>query len=238
MKGRALWIAVLLFLVGTLALVVLLPAPFVGAGKMTKGHESLDADCFACHLPFRGSVAEKCTQCHAVEKIGRFTTRGEILSGERPAFHQQLVENNCTACHAGHISVGQARSPKKFSHDLLQPGVRNDCGVCHTKPADSLHRQLDGSCQQCHVTKAWRPATFDHSRYFLLDRDHDARCTTCHVNSQYSRYTCYGCHEHSPAGIRAEHEEEGVRDFDNCVECHRSADEPRERGQRSGSNGD
>jgi hypothetical protein len=45
------------------------------------------------------------------------------------------------------------------------------------------------------------------------------------VRDDYSRYTCYGCHEHSPEKIRREHIEEGIRDFKNCVECHRSADE-------------
>lgn len=40
-----------------------------------------------------------------------------------------------------------------------------------------------------------------------------------------SRYTCYGCHQHTPANIRGEHIEEGIRNFANCVDCHRSADE-------------
>lgn len=47
----------------------------------------------------------------------------------------------------------------------------------------------------------------------------------------YSRYTCYGCHEHTPDNIRREHIEEGIRDFDNCVECHRNADEHDIRGR-------
>jgi len=51
-------------------------------------------------------------------------------------------------------------------------------------------------------------------------------------------YTCYGCHEHTPAKIRAEHEEEGIRDFSDCVQCHRSAqEEPRERGREGGREG-
>jgi hypothetical protein len=58
-----------------------------------------------------------------------------------------------------------------------------------------------------------------------LDGDHNASCVTCHVRNDYSRYTCYGCHEHTPANIRRKHLEEGIRKFDNCVECHRSADE-------------
>ena len=40
-----------------------------------------------------------------------------------------------------------------------------------------------------------------------------------------ANYTCYGCHEHSRSKIREEHLEEGIRDYENCVECHRSGDE-------------
>jgi hypothetical protein len=68
-------------------------------------------------------------------------------------------------------------------------------------------------------------ATFDHSRYFVLDRDHDVQCVTCHVHNDYRRYTCYGCHEHAPQNIRREQMEEGIRDFRDCAEFHRSADE-------------
>lgn len=32
---------------------------------------------------------------------------------------------------------------------------------------------------------------------------------------------CHGCHEHKEAKVRAEHLDEGIRDFRNCVECHR-----------------
>ncbi|EWS58946.1 hypothetical protein Y695_04654 [Hydrogenophaga sp. T4] len=60
----------------------------------------------------------------------------------------------------------------------------------------------------------------------MLDRDHNASCETCHKNpADYRQYTCYGCHEHTLANVREEHEEEGIRNFDNCVKCHRSADE-------------
>ena len=80
--------------------------------------------------------------------------------------------------------------------------------------------------------KAWKPATFDHARYFRLDRDHAVACATCHVGNDYARYTCYGCHEHTPARVRAEHAEEGITAFEHCVECHRSASEADERGER------
>jgi hypothetical protein len=71
---------------------------------------------------------------------------------------------------------------------------------------------------------------------FALDGDHNTRCETCHVNSDYSGYICYGCHEHTLPNVRAKHEEEGVRDLDHCVKCHHNAtDEPGEGGGRDGS---
>ena len=49
-----------------------------------------------------------------------------------------------------------------------------------------MHRQIQGSCAQCHKPQAWKPATFQH-------------------------------------------ESEGIRNFENCVACHRSAREGNER---------
>ena len=63
--------------------------------------------------------------------------------------------------------------------------------------------------------------------------DHNATCSTCHVGNDYSRYTCFGCHEHTPSNIRAKHEKEGIRNFENCVACHRSASGGNEREGRS-----
>jgi cytochrome c peroxidase len=39
-----------------------------------------------------------------------------------------------------------------------------------------------------------------------------------------------------PAKIRAEHEEEGIRNFENCVECHRDPGvEPQKSGKKRDS---
>lgn len=51
----------------------------------------------------------------------------------------------------------------------------------------------------------------------------------------YRKCTCYGCHEHTPANVRGKHIEEGIQNFENCVECHRSADgEPAGNGSHEG----
>jgi hypothetical protein len=112
-----------------------------------------------------------------------------------------------------------------FNHALLQKTTSEQCQNCHKPPTDSLHQQITGHCAQCHNQEQWKPTTFDHTQYFSLTGDHNTRCVTCHEGNDYSHYTCYGCHEHSPENIRRKHIKEGINNFDNCVDCHRSASE-------------
>ena len=134
---------------------------------------------------------------------------------------------SCNQCH-----TTEHWSPATFDHAALPSATLARCESCHAAPTDSFHRQITAACTQCHSPQRWKPSTFNHDRFFLLDRDHNATCVTCHTNNDFTRYTCFGCHEHTPANIRAEHEEEGIRNFDNCVSCHRSADD--EGGERGG----
>ncbi len=236
------WITIILAnLAAVLALAIFLPQPMLAPGPLMAAHAPLAEDCFACHIPWQGASAERCIACHAVAQIGLRRTTGQPLPQTRPAFHQALLGQNCVACHSDHqppALTGVARL--SFSHALLRPALREDCRGCHTPPATALHRgNTATNCASCHSTQAWRPATFDHARLFLLDGDHNAPCATCHVNGETSRYTCYGCHEHQPANIARRHQREGIRDFSNCVACHRSAHEVergegRERGERRG----
>jgi hypothetical protein len=203
------------------------PHLMVGPGKLIPGHSQLETDCFACHAPFFGTTTERCMSCHKPEEIGKLTTLGQLIQKPLTStpFHQKLLKQDCLACHSDHAGVKRFRIEGRFNHALLQAEARKECQSCHKSPKDSLHEQITGNCSQCHTQDKWVPATFDHDKYFVLDRDHNVKCITCHERNDYSRYTCYGCHEHSPEKIRREHIEEGIRDFKNCVECHRSADE-------------
>jgi hypothetical protein len=94
-----------------------------------------------------------------------------------------------------------------------------------------------GDCASCHKVQAWKPATFDHDKFFPLDKDHNASCVTCHSGNSFKQYSCYGCHEHTPSNMQAKHREEGVtEDLRNCVRCHRSASAEPE-GQGRGERG-
>lgn len=202
------------------------PHLMVSPGKLIAGHRLLETDCFACHAPLTGASSTRCATCHKSADIGRLTTAGLLIAKPRTAtpFHQQLISQDCMACHSDHAGVKRYRLQGSFNHALLSKETRDQCQSCHKKPKDSLHQQIEGNCLQCHTQQKWTPASFDHNKYFALDRDHNVSCATCHVRNDYSRYTCYGCHEHTTANVRRKHIEEGVAKFDNCVECHRSAD--------------
>lgn len=214
-------------------LVFVFPQFMVAPGRLIPGHQQLEADCFACHQMWRGSTAERCIVCHAPRDIGRITTTGQPIVRAKASvpFHQELMQADCTGCHIDHSGTKRYQWRGRFDHALLKGGGRDRCHSCHQAPKDDLHAKIEGNCGKCHEQSRWTPATFDHDDYFVLDRDHNVRCATCHVRNDYGRYTCYGCHEHSLGKIRGEHIEEGISNFDDCVECHRSANEHDIRGR-------
>ena len=135
-----------------------------------------------------------------------------------------LLEVQCSDCH-----YTSGWMPSHFKHELLGDR-KNDCRSCHEnkRPGDNLHKQIgrDVQCLQCHNTQAWKPSTFDHSKYFRFDSNHPSNCSDCHnVSTSFKTYSCYNCHEHTPARIQKEHFKEGIKNFTKCVECHRSGDE-------------
>lgn len=239
MKGRWLWIVIGANLLVLLALAFVYPHLMVSPGPLVPEHQALATDCFACHAPWRGAAAERCIACHALPDIGLRSTKGVPITqakigkstAMKRSFHQDLIEQDCMACHSDHAGPRLTqRSRKPFAHTLLQAATRERCESCHTAPSDSLHRNLATGCGQCHQAGAWKPATFDHDQRFLLDKDHNVSCVTCHTARDYRQYSCYGCHEHTPAKVRSKHVKEGIQNFEDCVECHRSADAEPTRG--------
>ncbi len=216
MRTRLIALAVL-FIAGFF-IVLQVPELFVNPGALIKGHEKVEGDCFQCHTPLLGPSNAKCIACHKITEIG-------AKKAKTARFHQRLSENNCAGCHTDHIGRDAAKATRTFNHSLLGATWRVSCHDCHLKPPDSMHKNVTVKCETCHLPEQWRPATFHHDRYFRFDRDHPADCASCHIGERYDRYTCYGCHEHSEENVREEHLEEGIRDFANCTECHRSGDE-------------
>jgi hypothetical protein len=185
-------------------------------------HKGLkDQPCITCHTDHKGT-APSLTTYNFNHKILSPTLLSNCSSCHiKPgdSLHAQL-SGSCGGCHnttAWQLSGG-------FEHRLISKANMNNCSSCHQKPSDALHSGLQNQCNDCHSTSNWHPATFDHSEYFVLDRDHNTKCETCHSRNLNS-YSCFGCHEHSEARIAKKHNEEGIYQFDNCASCHKSGDE-------------
>ncbi len=200
--------------------------------------------------------SNSCVECHTEHK-GLKPQRA--VKNFRHDFLSANLKNNCIACHKEqtpkdnlHLQAGEGcascHDTVRWKNAILDHGKLaasgRQCVSCHKKdlPDDALHRQSKANCSECHLTTRWKPATFNHDRYFMLDGDHRASCVTCHPDPKnYKAYTCYNCHEHSRSRMAAVHQEEGIRNLDNCIRCHRSTSgehEGREGGERREGRGD
>lgn len=213
------------------------PILATGAGlarplKLSFHQAVTERDCMACHSDHAGPMLNQRNRKPFSHMLLQVATRDRCDSchaAPSNAMHQRL-RVGCAQCHN---TAGW--KPASFDHAALPQAELSRCQTCHEAPADTMHRQISGNCGQCHAPKAWKPVTFQHARFFVLDRDHNTACVTCHQGNDYAKYTCYGCHEHTPANIRRKHVEEGIRNFGNCVKCHRSADgESEGEGSREG----
>jgi len=161
-------------------------------------------DCFSCHGAddaHKGEFGRDCAACHDTEDWAQ-----AAFDHDRTAFPLtgQHVTVACRRCHVGGVYKGT-------------PQV---CVACHADPV--YHRGLFGTdCAACHNTTGWQPARFDRLHTFPINHGESgfSPCRTCHP-ATLTAYTCYNCHEHNPADVESEHREEGITDFQNCVECH------------------
>lgn len=217
----------------------------------TEGWDKVTFDHFLSEFPLLGQHAEvACERCHQ-DQIFAGTPRGCVDCHASDDAHQSRFGPECGACH-----TPEGWETATFDHSLSlfpltgahlslecsachQGGVfeatPKECVRCHAEP--EFHLNLFGvDCAACHTTDAWTPAAFDDSHTFPIDHGENgySSCRTCHP-SVLNAYTCYECHEHSPGEIEAEHREEGISNFNDCVECHPTGRE--EEGERSNGRG-
>jgi hypothetical protein len=171
------------------------------------------ATCADCHAQINGdfvtrheaSFGKKCLLCHNGKGRDAANFDHNSLPFKLTGKHVGVA---CEKCHPAGTLTGAASTPR-------------DCVACHAK--DDKHNGSFGrQCDQCHSPNGWAGATFDHSAFPV---DHGSRgqqtaCTTCHPNG-VATYTCYGCHEHTVAGIAAGHRNQTPAQLADCIGCHR-----------------
>jgi len=178
--------------------------------------------CSDCHTPGRYLVETvDCTACHTSDD------QDFIQS------HTSLFGTACLDCHDGLDSMSTFEHNEVFALDGAHKDLSCDtchsqslisaeiriCVDCHQEP-DLHFGQFGTDCVRCHSTSAWTPAQLSQ-HVFPLDHGDSGKvdCLTCHEDS-YTEYTCYGCHEHEQQDLLEEHLDEGITEFDDCVDCH------------------
>lgn len=205
-------------------------------------HERLTNFSLAHHLTNYDDTPLACNDCHtqgvSQPTITDCITCHQTADASFMTEHTTLFGSACLGCHDGrdtmadfdHAQVfaldgAHATVPCQDCHaDQIFQGTPSECAACHAEP--EIHMGVFGlDCVRCHTTTAWMPAQLTQHT-FPLDHGGEGTiaCETCHQQT-YTEYTCYNCHAHDPAETRREHVEEGIADFENCIECHPTGQE-------------
>jgi hypothetical protein len=184
---------------------------------LTGGHAAVDCD--SCHKNAANSkfqiMSTMCYSCHEAD-FKKTTAPNHVTFGYSTTCEQCHGTDNWLNAKFDHNSVG---FPLTGGH-ADPPRVCTDCHAnnnfnltstacinCHQKDfkgATNPSHVMGGfstTCQQCHTTAAWQPATFDHSKtQFPLTGSHTVpprTCIDCHINNNYTitNTTCISCHQ-------------------------------------------
>ncbi len=204
-------------------------------------HAALESNCAACHAsPLSGqTMAGRCMDCH--------TNIRSQMDGHGPIHGTMPNGLECRKCHTEHHGTQAAvTNLATFNHDWaafkltgahvqvecaschttgVYQGTAQACVSCHAEPAvPAVHKSKYGTnCTQCHSTTTFKGAVFNHNFFSI---NHGARrtsntCATCHVDDQhFAVYTCYNCHEHTPAKMEQTHRRRNIVNYQDCISCH------------------
>jgi hypothetical protein len=145
------------------------PVRWLMPGHVAPAHKTIESDCLACHVPFRGTPGERCVGCHDPRALA------PKVAGAKPAgnayisvaeLHRILPLDGCAGCHVGHVTTTSTASAAAFDHSMIPVADRGDCARCHRPPDAKWHPKNPGQCSDCHTTARWSPAQFDHLKYF------------------------------------------------------------------------
>jgi Zn finger protein HypA/HybF involved in hydrogenase expression len=180
-------------------------------------------DCYQCHSTnFQGAVnpnhvagnfSHSCQTCHT-------TTAWQPAS-----FDHNTTKFALTGAHA---TLPCQNCHTNGNYQL----VYTDCYQCHSTNfqgavnPNHVAGNFSHSCQTCHTTTAWQPASFDHNttKFALTGAHATMPCQNCHTNGNYQlAYTdCYQCHSTNFQGAVNPNHVTG--NFSHtCQTCHTSA---------------
>ncbi len=167
--------------------------------------------CIQCHIggKFAGTPAD-CYSCHIKDYNGT----------NNPNHVQAGFPTACQTCHTTSSWQGAKFDHSKTNFPLTGAHVNVPCTTCHvngkyaglgttcvtchlkdfngTTNPNHVQSGFPQTCEVCHNTSAWRPASFDHNKTkFPLTGAHvTVQCSQCHINGRYTGTPtdCASCH--------------------------------------------
>jgi hypothetical protein len=201
-------------------------------------------DCESCHKgaatgQFQG-LSTQCYSCHPTEYKSA-ANPNHVTAGFSTGCQQCHSTNNWLDAKFDHSTTGfpltnaHADPPRM----CLDCHINNNynltttaCASCHLKDFQGATNPshvaggFSQTCQMCHTTVAWQPATFDHTSVgFPLTNAHadpPRVCLDCHTNNNYNLTTtaCASCHlkDYNTATAPVNHVQSGFPT--TCESCH------------------
>ncbi len=194
------------------------------------------AKCESCHKSPGDKPSKACSSCHLAA----------YDATSKPTHKNVGFSINCITCH----NTSAWQPAPGFNHDTAYPltgkHLTTACENCHSDPwmkpakvCSSCHLPayqattspnhvtygFPQTCETCHSTSAWKPATnVDHDKFFPLTGKHKtAACAGCHKTpGDKPTKICSGCHMPAYQGSKdPDHVKVGFPT--TCEKCHSTA---------------
>ncbi len=165
----------------------------------------IGVDCSTCHQSGYSGTPMDCYACH----------QSDYENANDPNHMAQGYPTDCTQCHStsgwddANFDHSQTAFPLTGAHMTAQcvschesgyQGTPTECFSCHSDEFNNTtdpNHQTSGfpnTCDDCHTTSAWTPASFDHNFYPTGNSHNNLTCNECHSEANYQPQ-CLGCHQ-------------------------------------------